>query len=63
MDLTKFFEYMNNQKTVDAESGLIEVFDVLSQEALKITMEINNKYGLVQTVRYYPELQLVMVQL
>lgn len=44
MDLTKFFDYMNNRKKVDASSGLFEVFNALSQEAIKITMEINNKY-------------------
>lgn len=44
MDLTKFFDYMDNQKKVDGNSDLFGVFHQLSQEALKITMEINNKY-------------------
>ncbi len=44
MDLTKFFDYMDNRKKVDIESDLMGVFNALSQEALKITMEINNKY-------------------
>ena len=44
MDLTKFYEYMNNRKKVDATTDLFETFHALSQEALKITMEINNKY-------------------
>lgn len=44
MDLTKFFEYMDNRKKVDATSDLFGVFNALSQEAIKITMEINNKY-------------------
>lgn len=44
MNLEKFFDYMDNQKQVDIESGLLETFNELSQEALKVTMEINNKY-------------------
>ena len=37
MDLEKFFDYVNNQKKVDAESGLYDTFHELAQEALKIT--------------------------
>lgn len=44
MDLEKFFEYMNEQKTVDEVSNLFETFHEIAQEAIKITMEINNKY-------------------
>ncbi len=44
MDLEKFFEYMNEQKTVDENSNLFETFHELAQEAIKITMEINSKY-------------------
>lgn len=44
MDLEKFFEYVNNQRKVDAESGLYDTFHELAQEALKITSEINYKY-------------------
>lgn len=44
MDLANFFEYMNEQRTVDKNSNLLETFHELAQEAIKITMEINNKY-------------------
>ena len=37
MNLEKFFDYVDNQKKVDAESGLYETFHELAQEALKIT--------------------------
>ncbi len=44
MDLEKFFEYMNNQRIVDESSNLFDTFHEMAQEAIKITMEINNKY-------------------
>lgn len=44
MDLKEFLEYMKTAKTVEADSDVFEMFHKLSQEAIKITMEINNKY-------------------
>lgn len=41
---------MDNRKTVDMESGLFEVFHALAQEAIKITMEINNTYHTEQEI-------------
>ena len=41
-DLQKFYDYMKSGKIV--EDKMLKVFNELSQEALKITMEINNKY-------------------
>lgn len=44
MDLKEFLNYMNTGKSVKAGSEIFEMFHKLSQEALKITMELNNKY-------------------
>lgn len=44
MDLDKFYKYMKSGKVVDEKSGMLGYFNEMSQEALKITMEINNKY-------------------
>ena len=41
-DLKRFYEYMASEKLV--EDDMLKVFNELSQEALKITMDINNKY-------------------
>jgi len=43
-DLEKFYEYMKSGRTIDENSNMFEIFHKLSQEALKITMELNNKY-------------------
>ena len=42
IDIEKFYEHMASGKLV--EEDMLKVFNQLSQEALKITMEINNKY-------------------
>ncbi len=44
LDLTEFYEYMSAEKPVDATGPLMETFHLLSQEALKITMDLNSKY-------------------
>ncbi len=44
MDLEKFLEDMNNQKRVRAGSEELAFCSYLSQEALKISMKINNEY-------------------
>ena len=44
MDLNSFYECMENQAYVEAGSELMKTFHKLSQEALKITAEINSKY-------------------
>ncbi len=44
MNINDFLEYMKTQKRVDSNSEVYGMFHELSQEALKITMEINNKY-------------------
>ncbi|MBR1776749.1 sugar O-acetyltransferase [bacterium] len=41
-DLTKFFECMKAGNVVKGD--MLRLFNELSQEAIKITMEINNKY-------------------
>lgn len=40
--LNEFYEYMASGKLV--EEKMLKVFNELSQQALKVTMEINNKY-------------------
>ena len=40
--LKKFYEHMTSGKPVEEE--MLKIFNELSQEALQITMEINNKY-------------------
>lgn len=42
--LNEFYNQMAEQKTVEAGSDMLKFFDFLSQEALKITMDLNNKY-------------------
>lgn len=42
IDIEKFYKHMASGKLV--EEDMLKVFNQLSQEALKITMEINNKY-------------------
>jgi len=44
MNLNEFYEYMKSEKKVETNSEVLELFNQYSQEALKITMEINNKY-------------------
>ena len=42
IDLDEFREFMASGKVVEGE--MLKIFNILSQEAIKITMEINNKY-------------------
>ena len=42
INLDEFREFMASGKCVEGE--MLKIFGVLSQEAIKITMEINNKY-------------------
>ena len=44
MNIEKFRELMLKRESVKANSELAEMFHKLAQEALKITVEINNKY-------------------
>lgn len=44
MDLKKFLEDMKNEKTVEANSEELNYCSYLTQEALKITMKMNNEY-------------------
>lgn len=44
MDIEKFRQLMAKREYIDEKSGLFEMFNALSQEALKITMELNTKY-------------------
>ncbi len=44
MDLEQFYKDMSEQKQVVAGGELMQMFHKLSQEALKITAELNSKY-------------------
>ncbi len=48
--LEDFFEYMDSGKTVEAGSPMLSFFDELSQQALKTTTELNNKYHSPQEI-------------
>ena len=42
IDLKEFYRQMSSGETVSGD--MLKYFHILSQEALKITMELNNKY-------------------
>ena len=44
MTTAEFLEYMNSGRQVTAESGVHKTMHRLSQEAIRITMEINSRY-------------------
>ena len=44
MDIKEFLDFIATKQPVEANSKVSEMFHILAQEALKITMEINNKY-------------------
>lgn len=43
-DLKIFREYMKKSQVVEADSKIMSLFHLYSQEALKITMQLNNQY-------------------
>lgn len=51
MDLEQFYKDMKEQKPVIAGSELMVMFHKLSQEAMKITNQINNKYNSPEQIR------------
>ena len=44
MKIEEFLEYMNTHEKVEIDNDAFSMFHELSQRALKITMELNNKY-------------------
>ena len=44
MKIDKFLDFMKNNNRIEAGSKVFEMFHKLSKEALKITVELNNKY-------------------
>ena len=44
MTTEDFLAFMNSGKQVTAECGVHQVMHKLSQDAIRITMEINNRY-------------------
>lgn len=51
MNLDEFKKLMTDRTYVDKESGLLPYFHKLSQEALKITAQINNAYHTPEEIR------------
>ncbi len=51
MKLEEFRKLMEERTYVDAKSELFKKFHELSQEAIEITMEINNKYHTQEEIR------------
>lgn len=44
MNLEEYIDYLNSGKLIKANSELTEIMNELSQEAIKITTELNNSY-------------------
>ncbi len=44
MNLDEFFEYIKTNNFVEVNSDIFNMFHVIAQDALKITMNLNNKY-------------------
>ena len=51
MELTEFLEHMNSGKVVVADSPIHRYMCVLSQEALRITMQMNGGYHTPEEIR------------
>jgi len=51
MDNKEFIEFMNSGKTVEADSKIMGKSAELSQEAIKITMELNNTYHTMEEIQ------------
>lgn len=51
MELKDFIEYMNSKRTIIAGSEMHQYMCMLSQEALKLTAEINNSYHTPEEIR------------
>lgn len=51
INIDEFREAMAQKEYVDSESGLLQTFHKLAQEALKITAQINNGYHTPEEIR------------
>ncbi len=51
MELQEFLKYMDSGKMVIVDSEIHQYMHILSQEALRLTAQINNKYHLPQELR------------
>lgn len=51
MDNQEFVEYMNKNDYIDKNSQILQKFYELSENARKITMELNNKYHTQEEIR------------
>lgn len=51
MDLNKFLEHLNSGKEVPANLDILEYMTILSDEAMKLSDELNNKYNPPEKVR------------
>lgn len=51
MNNTEFLEYMKTHDYIDKSDIVLEKFYELSEDARKITMELNNKYHTQEEIR------------
>lgn len=51
MNLNKFLEHMNSQKVIDGGSEIHKYMHILSNEAMKITVKLNNGYHSPDEIR------------
>lgn len=52
MTVEEFRDYMSSGQMVKANSDVHQMFHIYAQEALKITMEMNNKYHTPEELRF-----------
>lgn len=51
MNLEKYIEYLNSGKVIEGGSEIHQYMHILSQEALKLTMKLNNSYHTPEEIR------------
>lgn len=51
MDLNEYLDYLNSGKRIEANSGVHQFMHGISQEALKLTAELNNSYHTMEEIR------------
>lgn len=51
MNLENYIEYLNSGKVIEGGSEIHQYMHILSQEALKLTMKLNNSYHTLEEIR------------
>ena len=51
MNLENYIEYLNSGKVIEGGSEIHQYMHILSQEALKLTMKLNNSYHTPEEIR------------